>query len=300
MLTGVEVFEFTDGTVDNNDGDSAGRRPVLLFAAITTCGTRMSMPTRTIHSFGWHEGRDPNAFFSTAIYLSANPDVTAAGVNPLDAFRRQSAGWRAACRRSTSTRRSISPPIRTSRRRMSIRCAHFLQFGAAGRAPAVRADRADRRRTASTTSITCSTIRTSRPRASIRSSTSRPSAGRKGAIRTRCSTPTGISRPTPTWRRRTSTRSTTTTSSAGTRDAIRRSASTRPSYLAAYADVERGARQSAHALPPVRHPRGPFGLRGRRVGITASDKDRLRVRPSTDEHHGRGVGRQHGGRPISR
>ena len=51
----------------------------------------MSMPTRIINSFGWHEGRDPSAFFSTAIYLSANPDVKAAGVNPLDHF--DAAGW---------------------------------------------------------------------------------------------------------------------------------------------------------------------------------------------------------------
>lgn len=33
--------------------------------------------------FGWHEGRDPNAFFHTSWYLAQNPDVAAAGVNPL-------------------------------------------------------------------------------------------------------------------------------------------------------------------------------------------------------------------------
>jgi serralysin len=33
--------------------------------------------------FGWHEGRDPSANFDTLGYLTANPDVAAAGVDPL-------------------------------------------------------------------------------------------------------------------------------------------------------------------------------------------------------------------------
>ncbi|MFC7609710.1 hypothetical protein [Teichococcus aestuarii] len=32
---------------------------------------------------GWREGRDPGAAFGTDAYLAANPDVTAAGLNPL-------------------------------------------------------------------------------------------------------------------------------------------------------------------------------------------------------------------------
>ena len=32
---------------------------------------------------GWREGRDPGRFFSTTDYLGRNPDVAAAGVNPL-------------------------------------------------------------------------------------------------------------------------------------------------------------------------------------------------------------------------
>jgi hypothetical protein len=34
-------------------------------------------------TFGWHEGRDPNAFFDTAFYLNANTDVKLAGIDPL-------------------------------------------------------------------------------------------------------------------------------------------------------------------------------------------------------------------------
>jgi hypothetical protein len=35
---------------------------------------------------GWKEGRDPSGDFDTAAYLSANPDVAAAGINPLEHF----------------------------------------------------------------------------------------------------------------------------------------------------------------------------------------------------------------------
>jgi hypothetical protein len=33
---------------------------------------------------GWHEGRDPSAWFDTRLYLVNNPDVAAAGIDPLD------------------------------------------------------------------------------------------------------------------------------------------------------------------------------------------------------------------------
>ena len=149
----------------------------------------MSTPTRTYDTFGWHEGRDPNAFFSTAIYLvgqsgrerrpasirsthfdqsgwkegrvpslafdpraylAANPDVAAAHVDPL---------------------------------------AHFLAVRRRRRAPAVRADRSW-----STANgfdyvyyLQHNPDVAAARRRSVRS-ISRPSAGRKGATRTRCST----------------------------------------------------------------------------------------------------------------
>lgn len=40
-------------------------------------------PVVHYNQFGWHEGRDPNALFSTIGYLAANTDVKAAGLNPL-------------------------------------------------------------------------------------------------------------------------------------------------------------------------------------------------------------------------
>ena len=42
--------------------------------------------------YGWKEGRDPNAYFSTSWYLNQNPDVMAAGVNPLQHY--EDHGWR--------------------------------------------------------------------------------------------------------------------------------------------------------------------------------------------------------------
>ena len=35
---------------------------------------------------GWHEGRNPNAWFDTSGYLSHYSDIAAAGVNPLDHY----------------------------------------------------------------------------------------------------------------------------------------------------------------------------------------------------------------------
>jgi hypothetical protein len=42
--------------------------------------------------FGWHEGRDPSAWFDTSYYLAQNPDVKAAGVDPLIHF--ETFGWK--------------------------------------------------------------------------------------------------------------------------------------------------------------------------------------------------------------
>lgn len=44
------------------------------------------------NTHGWHEGRNPNALFSTNGYLAAYKDVAAAGVNPLDHYHQY--GWK--------------------------------------------------------------------------------------------------------------------------------------------------------------------------------------------------------------
>ena len=40
-------------------------------------------PYQHFQTFGWREGRDPNALFDTAGYLSQNPDVATAHIDPL-------------------------------------------------------------------------------------------------------------------------------------------------------------------------------------------------------------------------
>ena len=54
------------------------------------CSACSSKPARrspnTCSASGWREGRDPSASFDTRGYLAANPDVAAAGVNPLDHY----------------------------------------------------------------------------------------------------------------------------------------------------------------------------------------------------------------------
>ena len=108
VLTGFERFVFTDGTVDNNDGNRlvddlfyySQHHDVWNAHADADCALqRWSAGT---------EGRDPNAFFSTRRSIS----------RPIRTWRRRrqsarristrSAGRKGACRRSTFDRRSLS------------------------------------------------------------------------------------------------------------------------------------------------------------------------------------------------
>jgi hypothetical protein len=90
VLTGFERFVFTDGTVDNDD-----RSPLVddlfYYARYHDVWTAHVDADAHYDLVGWHESRDPSAFFSTLIYLSANPDVKAAGTNPLMHF--DIVGW---------------------------------------------------------------------------------------------------------------------------------------------------------------------------------------------------------------
>jgi len=44
-------------------------------------------PLLHFEQFGWKEGRNPSAQFSNAKYLAANPDVKAAGLDPLQHYQ---------------------------------------------------------------------------------------------------------------------------------------------------------------------------------------------------------------------
>jgi hypothetical protein len=91
VLTGFEKFAFTDGTVDNSDTN-----PLIddLFYYSRYHDVWSAHVDADFHynAAGWHEGRDPSAFFNTSIYLAAYPDVAAGGSNPLTHY--DMAGWK--------------------------------------------------------------------------------------------------------------------------------------------------------------------------------------------------------------
>jgi hypothetical protein len=91
VLTGVERFAFTDGTVDNNDGNWLVD-DLFYYSHHHDVWSAHADADFHYNAVGWKEGRDPNAFFDTSIYLSANPDVAANGENPLIHF--EATGWK--------------------------------------------------------------------------------------------------------------------------------------------------------------------------------------------------------------
>ena len=90
VVTGFETFVFTDGTVNNNDGN-----PLVddLYYYVKNYDVWNAHADADLHydALGWREGRNPNEFFQTVVYLSANPDVKAAGINPLTHY--DTVGW---------------------------------------------------------------------------------------------------------------------------------------------------------------------------------------------------------------
>ena len=80
--TWVAQDDYRDPLVDQNYYYAAN--PDVLAAAVNAAAHYQAN--------GWHEGRNPDAFFSTVGYLAANPDVAAAGVDP--AIHYDQNGWR--------------------------------------------------------------------------------------------------------------------------------------------------------------------------------------------------------------
>ena len=191
------------------------------------CGMRTPSADAHYNATGWHEGRDPDAFFSTSIYLSANPDVKAAGVNPLTHF--DQSGWKEGRIPSLTfdPRQYLDANPDVAAAHVDP-LAHFLQSGAQeGRQPFAPSELIDAER------LRLRLLPAAQSRCRGRACRSVPAfpddrlegrAQSERALRRRMA----ISRPTATSRRRTSIRSTTTISSAGTKAAIPRSASTRP------------------------------------------------------------------------
>jgi phage-related protein len=91
VLTGFERYVFADGAVNNADDDRMVD-DLYYYAANHDVWNAHLDADQHYHAIGWREGRDPSAFFSTATYLSLNPAVKAAGVDPLLWFDR--GGWK--------------------------------------------------------------------------------------------------------------------------------------------------------------------------------------------------------------
>jgi Ca2+-binding RTX toxin-like protein len=90
-VSGIEHLRFADGTMTvANDGSGLfdalfylGRNPDVFHAGANALDH--------FNASGWHEGRNPNAYFGTSAYLAVNKDVAAAGINPLDHYH--NSGW---------------------------------------------------------------------------------------------------------------------------------------------------------------------------------------------------------------
>jgi serralysin len=85
-------------------------------------------PAAHFQQFGWREGRDPNPWFDTTAYLAANPDVAAAGINPLEHFRASGAAGDRDPGPDFDLRRylALNPDVAAGGLESF---AHFLEFG---------------------------------------------------------------------------------------------------------------------------------------------------------------------------
>jgi Ca2+-binding RTX toxin-like protein len=90
-LRAIEHLHFADITITpSDDGDLLfdtlfylSQNPDVLAAGVD--------PRGHFYSFGWHEGRDPNASVDVSGYLAVNKDVAKAGINPLTHYHQS--GW---------------------------------------------------------------------------------------------------------------------------------------------------------------------------------------------------------------
>ena len=128
VLGGFERFVFTDGTVDNADGDRLVD-DLFYYARYHDVWTAQADADQHFHASGWHETRDPNPFFSTValpIGLSGCRRRRRRSAHP---FRPERLARRAHPLARLQSRRSIAPPTQMSRLPVSIRCCIISSFG---------------------------------------------------------------------------------------------------------------------------------------------------------------------------
>jgi hypothetical protein len=89
-LTGFGHYAFSDGTVNEADGSPLVDDLFYYDHNLDIWNAHVDADQHYAQ-YGWKEGRDPNALFSTSAYLGANQDVKAAGINPLQQYDQY--GW---------------------------------------------------------------------------------------------------------------------------------------------------------------------------------------------------------------
>jgi Ca2+-binding RTX toxin-like protein len=81
-ISGVETYSFNGQEVKTDDGSPQVDDLYYFVHNPDVAATGMDADDHYAQ-FGWKEGRDPNAWFSTKGYLAANPDVASGSINPL-------------------------------------------------------------------------------------------------------------------------------------------------------------------------------------------------------------------------
>ena len=126
QLSGFEIYKFTDGTVNNNDADPLVD-DLYYYAANHDVWNAHADADAHFHQFGWHEGRNPDVFFSTQFYFAVYPEVR--GTDPLVHF--DQVGWKAGRLPSLNfdptAYLAAYPDVKAAG---LDPLAHFLQFGA--------------------------------------------------------------------------------------------------------------------------------------------------------------------------
>ena len=90
-VTKAYTVVFADGSIDTSPNASLVDKLYYNASQQDVWSSHVDAATH-YNQFGWHEGRDPNADFSTSGYLAANSDVAKAGINPLTHYDQN--GWK--------------------------------------------------------------------------------------------------------------------------------------------------------------------------------------------------------------
>ncbi len=91
VVAGFERYVFTDGTVNNADGNDLVD-DLFYYARNHDVWNAHLDADAHYAQIGWKQLRDPSAFFSTVIYLSENPHLKGGNVSPVAHFH--DTGWK--------------------------------------------------------------------------------------------------------------------------------------------------------------------------------------------------------------